>query len=373
MTQPYNYHHGNDRGKTHCIICHEKLNWHKVAILNPVCSDKCYNVQICWTSILTGITRKRKSGSLLILAHQNRLRRQRNAQRTHNMNGKRAVAAIAACLVAGAVAFSPIYTMSQDEPCYAHPAIYTLSPLPIKPGPGMSGSILGRTEINVRYEVLGTGGKWNCWVNIEPGWIQRQPNLITHEAPVIRGIVSNPTPAPTPTLIPSELTNVPEIDGEPLFESRVRRALKFIFDGSQLQDWYEYVTSVVEYIEQTEEDLIYPDTVAEAIWGKGRVLIYPKGEVFPREEDIIRATPQEFNNLWLAGILVHEACHLHSDTEIKLWEYAKLYTEEIECYELQKEFVTEDTSNRTDLIRELIANIDGKIERYETRLRALQS
>ena len=114
------------------------------------------------------------------------------------------------------------------------------------------------------------------------------------------------------------------IDGSPRFVARVEAALDMLQNGAP--DWYQYTIAELKHIRETPEGVLGVNTQLRSF------ALPPSHTYLWNDADVESAV------IWLAGVLVHEACHIYREkagypygTELER------FREEVVCQAIQIE------------------------------------
>ncbi len=127
------------------------------------------------------------------------------------------------------------------------------------------------------------------------------------------------------------------IDGSPRFVARVEAALDMLRDGAPA--WYAYTVNELKHIRETNEGILGVDTSLRSF------ALPPSHTYLWNDADVESAI------VWLAGVLVHEACHVYRDkagypygTELERFREEVIcqavQIEALEVFDPQKRFST---------------------------------
>lgn len=184
--------------------------------------------------------------------------------------------------------------------CYSYSTAYVTGSINIRSGPGVGNSKVGSANAGESFTVSSSRRSSDyCWLKINKGWIAKTAR------------VQSTKPAPPPIQM-----NLPPIEGNTQFRQRIEAAYRYIARRSAY--WLNYVTTA-------RASRISADYL---ILGAGQT----RGSTRVIE---INATAflSPSHTAELAGVLIHESCHLHQwDQGKRSYGGSRIVELEKECY-----------------------------------------
>lgn len=195
--------------------------------------------------------------------------------------------------------------------CFFHARAYLTGNMNIRKSPNATSEKVGSAQAGQSYYVMSSQqGDTYCWLKIGGGWMAKT------------GRVSSSKPAAT-TMSSRHVFADLTVQGPASFKSAVTQALNLL--KSKAPSWYNYVIAKRTSIKPNITE--FPTTVSFGHPVTGEILI---GSTHDKDIGI------------LAGVLVHETCHVHQ------WDDGRHHSlgrigREIECMEFQVEAMQQAT------------------------------
>ena len=243
----------------------------------------------------------------------------------------------------------PIATAAQGgDSCFPYEEVHLIHSATIRDEPYILGNKIGRKEPGEPLVVLQSTKGTSCWIRIEEGWILYNDKLMFHEE------------------IAEELEieidpDWPIIEGDNYFTARIHAALDYIRSKSSI--WHKYVTRVTESIALRSKDAKQHTLLAHNIDVRNESLAHGREHRIEIGLNHVRWGPKP--TLFLASMLIHEACHLHQ-WNAGMWagigDWALEARQEVDCYKKQLRVV-----KQFDYTPAVVKEIEASLKFWERR------
>ncbi len=195
--------------------------------------------------------------------------------------------------------------------CYSYSTAYVTGSINIRSGPGVGNSKVGSANTGESFTVSSSQRNGDyCWLKISRGWIAKT------------GRVSASKPAATEATNSNIFANL-NVQGPSSFKSAINKALSLL--KNRAPEWYRYVTAKKTTISPNTRQWPYTVSFSELSINTRNITNIWIGSTHDKDTGI------------LAGVLIHEMCHVYQRDEGRHQGRNDQIKREVECMELQVE------------------------------------